>query len=61
MPTTGTRKIPVKAQTSSTQHNASVRYPVGGIFIGSPLPLFGGLQVVAYRINITPLQRSGIF
>jgi hypothetical protein len=40
-------KAQTMTQTSSPQSNASVRYPVGGIFIGSPLPLFGALQGVA--------------
>src|SRR5215211_1229973 len=61
MPTTSTRKIPVKAQTSSPQSNASIRYPVCGIFIGCQLPLFGGLQGVAQRINVTSPQRSSVF
>ena len=39
MPMTSMKKSPVKAQSmtqiSSPQSNASVRYPVGGILIGS--------------------------
>jgi hypothetical protein len=54
-------EISVKSQTSSPQGNASVRYPVGGIFIGSPLPLSGSLQGVAKRIDVTSLQRSSVF
>ena len=56
MPTTSIGKIPVIAQAitqrSSPQSNASVRYPVGGIFIELSIPLSVALEGTASKMNV---------